>query len=118
MGRFFFLSIVLLTLSGCLIASGPGLFVASVASFVNTKKTGADHVLSWATGQNCSTLAYSKGEDYCQPKEGAGLDYANIGPGGASDENAAAGAYCYRTIGTVTCYTNPDPSASAQALLP
>ena len=109
MVRAIVLIIALFSLSGCFLTTGPGLFAASTAVFVNTKKTISDHAMSWMTGQDCSTLEYSRGSGYCQPMNGE--EPPEMG------ENLAMGPYCYRTLGRVTCYTQPDNLASDYARL-
>jgi len=98
---------VLFLLSGCLLMTGPGLFMAGVATIVNTNKTPSDHVVSLLVNQDCSTVEYSKGEDYCKSKE------QDAGDG----DQYVTGPYCYRTLGESTCYSSPDPLASGQARL-
>lgn len=115
MVRIIALIAVLFTLSGCLLATGPGLFALSTATFINTKKTVGDHAVTWMTGQDCSTLKYTKGEGYCRPREGEEVqDGANYGPDGTY---LSMGPYCYRTLGRVTCYDQPDSMASGYARL-
>ena len=109
MVRAIVLIIMLFSLSGCFLTTGPGLFAASTAVFINTKKTLSDHAMSWMTGQDCSTLEYTKGKGYCLPMEGEEPP--------AAAANLAMGSHCYRTLGRVTCYTQPDDLASDYARL-
>jgi len=104
------------TLSGCLLMTGPGLFVASVSTVVNTDKTPTDHMASWATGQDCSSVEYSKGREYCVDIDQAATqaDTALYGPSG---NYLGMGPFCYRTLGGVNCYNHPDPLASEQSRL-
>lgn len=85
------LAAMALTVSSCAAISGG----ATVASLMATKKTIMDHVVSFATEQDCSTIAFERGEPYCR------------------DPNAPPPVepvyHCYRTLGEVTCYTTPDP---------
>ena len=75
---------------------------SSAASLAHTKKTIPDHIVSWATGDDCSLIRYTEEDGpYCQaepdPSQSAGED----------------GFTCYRTLGTIDCYSEPDPAASA-----
>ena len=109
------LVVLMFSLSGCLLATGPGLFAVGTATFINTDKTMTDHALSFVTGQDCSTLEYSKGEGYCQPHESEQAIQPDLVAQGGTF--VGYGPYCYRTIGRVTCYSHPDPSASEYARL-
>lgn len=88
---------IALALPGCAAVSG----AASVVSLMATKKTVMDHVISYATEQDCSTIAFERGEPYC------------------SDPNAPVPVepvyHCYRSLGEITCYTAPDPYADGVA---
>ena len=112
MVRAIVLALSILGLTGCELATGPGLFVAATATFINTKKTVSDHAMTWMTGQDCSTLRYSKGEGYCRPRDGEGIPEA-----GFDGAYPGMGPYCYRTLGRVTCYDQPDSQASGYARL-
>ena len=112
MVRFIALIVALFTLSGCFLATGPGLFVLGTTTFINTKKTMGDHAMTWMTGQECSTLKYSQGEGYCQPRE-----EERVPEPGANGVYLGMGPYCYRTLGRVTCYDQPDSLASEYARL-
>ena len=81
---------------------------ANVMSYVQTDKTLVDHGVSAATDEDCSTLTWAEGEGYCQD-EAASEDLA-IAP-------AAAGPFCYRSLATVVCYSEPDPNAGPNAAL-
>ncbi len=70
---------------------------AGLVTLVATDKTITDHALSLALDRNCSFVRSSRGESFCEPE-----------PFVMSTE------HCYRTLGGVTCYTNPDPLASDQ----
>ncbi len=94
------LSIVLLVaglgfgLQACAVVSGG----ASVVSLIATKKTIMDHVVSFATDQDCSTIAYERDEPYC------------------TDPNAPLPVqpvyHCYRSLGSISCYETVDPFAN------
>ena len=97
---------------GALAACDPGsqaLFLtANVVSYVQTDKTLVDHGISYASGEDCSTLTWAEGEGYCR-QEDASRDLA-MAPG-------AAGPFCYRSIGSIVCYSEPDPNAGADLLV-
>ncbi len=63
------------------------------AFLVATDKTMEDHVISLASGKNCSTVRVDTGRSYCEEDE--------IKPSPAD--------YCNNTLGSVTCYDRPDP---------
>src|SRR3546814_2353779 len=72
-------------------------------------KTLGDHFATWAFDKDCSTLTLANGEGYCH-------DFVTEeGLAAARAEAAAAQAatYCYRTLGDVTCYREPDRMASS-----
>jgi hypothetical protein len=71
---------------------------AGVVSFVATDKTLTDHAVSLALDRDCSAVRSSRGESYC-----------------AAEAYVMPSEYCYRTLAKVTCYTRPDPQASAEA---
>jgi len=63
------------------------------ATVVGTGKTVADHIVSFTTGKNCSTVRKNTGRHYCEEDE--------VAP----PENV----FCYSTLGDVTCYDRPAP---------
>ncbi len=76
---------------------------ASLVSLAHTKKTLGDHFNTWAFDKDCSTLQYVNGKEYCTEFED---EEAKMPP-----EKVL---HCYRTLGGVSCYREPDKSASAQ----
>ncbi|MBB4268181.1 hypothetical protein [Roseospira visakhapatnamensis] len=73
-----------------------GAAAVSVATVVVTDKTVPDHVVSLVTGHDCSLVRYSTGGYYCvQPL-----------PANTPVETRL---YCYRSIGSITCYDNKLP---------
>ncbi len=83
----------------------------SLVSLAHTDKTLGDHVVTWAFDQDCSLLNASNGEPYCQRFE---TDEERL----AKEAEAAAQraqTYCYRTLGAISCYREPDNMASSQA---
>jgi len=98
-------------LAACDPASQAMMAGASLVTFVHTDKTLGDHVATWAFDEDCSTLALANGEDYCRP-------FVTEEERAAAEAEAAArqaGTYCYRTLGAVTCYRQPDEMASGMA---
>ena len=67
---------------------------ASMATLPQTKKTPTDHLMSWATGRDCSMIHYEQDGAFCQdpPRE---IDRRNL--------------YCFKTLGGVECHQRPDP---------
>ena len=97
-----------LTLAACDAGTSAMLLTANVVSFVNTDKTLVDHGVSFAQDKDCSALYWAEEERYC--RDGAETEDVPIEP-------ASAGPYCYRSIGSIVCYRQPDPNASTQALV-
>ncbi len=98
MRRVFFIAglVVLAAVSGC--ANIPVFAEAEGVSTVLTKKTVTDHIVSLASGKNCSTVRVDRGQSYC-----------------VEDEiNPPPKVYCYRTLGSVSCYNEPDPYKGGQ----
>ncbi|MDX1401153.1 MAG: hypothetical protein R3245_04455 [Kiloniellales bacterium] len=107
-------SIVAVTLGALLLnaCDSTAAFVAGaagIATFVQTDKTMTDHAASFVSGQDCSILHVANDEEYCLDEnaldsEGSQETYLNT-------QNQTS--FCYRTIGAITCYSEPDPDASA-----
>lgn len=95
-------------LAACDPTTGALFVTANVVSFVQTDKTLLDHGVSYAQGKDCSTLYWAEKKDYCRDEE-EGEDIAL--------QPASAGPYCYRSIGSIVCYREPDPNASAYRLV-
>lgn len=100
-----------LGLGACDPASQAVLAGASLVSFVHTDKTVSDHMATWAFDSDCSLLHTANDESYCIPFETEEQRRA------AEAEAAArrAQTYCYRTLGGISCYREPDDMASSQA---
>ncbi len=81
-----------LAVGGC-VGNFPTFAAAQGASAISTGKTVTDMVLSYASGKNCSTKRQEMGLTYCEEDE----------------KNPTPNVYCYRTLGRVTCYAQPDP---------
>ena len=101
--------LVALSLGACDPASQVALVGVSVASLVHTDKTITDHVVSSIEDKDCSVLHVVDKEPYCQDKLGfeENLD--------ANDRAEQARSYCYRTLGSISCYRQPDAMASGYA---
>jgi hypothetical protein len=91
------MGLMLLAIGGCtgpLAATGvPGLGQADALTVIGTDKTLVDHVVSFSSGKNCSFIRTERGLHYCEEDEPV------VNPE----------VYCYNTLGSVTCYTRPDP---------
>ncbi|MBL4747979.1 MAG: hypothetical protein JKY17_04140 [Magnetovibrio sp.] len=70
------------------------LSIISTALTMGTKKTLADHIVSFQTGKDCSTVREEKGRTYCVEDE----------------PNPIPKVTCYRTLGDVMCYSKPEAS--------
>ena len=68
--------------------------ILSSASVMATDKTIPDHITSYSTGKDCSTVRTEQGRTYCREDE----------------PNPMPVAYCYRTLADVSCYAEPDPA--------
>lgn len=88
-------SLFILALAAFLSACSPYLPIAAYegASAVGSGKTISDHVVSFASGKNCSTIRSNTGRTYCEEDE----------------PNPTPKVWCYRTIGKAVCYDRPDP---------
>jgi hypothetical protein len=89
-----------LALGGCGAAVGTVAAGATVATYATTDRLPTDHLVSAASGEDCTVLHMADGEPYCQTLEDPEmrqLREANNAP------------YCYRTLGEITCYDTPDP---------
>jgi hypothetical protein len=60
---------------------------------VGSQKTIGDHILSYVSGKDCSTVRRNLGRTYCVEDE----------------PNPILRVFCYPAIGMVTCYDTPDP---------
>jgi len=69
----------------------PTLAVVDGVTIMATDKTLLDHVVSFTSGKNCSTVRKELGMYYCEEDEPVGQRKV----------------YCYRTLGGVSCYEKP-----------
>ena len=67
--------------------------VVEGGAIIATDKSFSDHIISFTSGKDCSTVRREKGLSYC--KEDEVFIQQNI--------------FCYETLGSVTCYERPDP---------
>jgi len=102
---------LLLALPAC----DPGVMVAgtSLVTLAYKDKTVPDYVASWAYDQDCSVMYAAYEDSYCKDFESAEQKAERE----RAEAEAAQTAYghCYRTLGGVTCYKDPDPFASSYA---
>ena len=77
----------------------------SATSFALTDKFPVDHVATWVSGEECSALQAERTGEYCRTE--AEIAAAER----AADPLQQPRVYCYRTIGEITCQSEPDPSA-------
>lgn len=93
-----------LLLEGC---TGALVYGAVEGTSLNqTGKTASDHLVSAVTGQDCQMLRYTKTGNYCRSAAELAAEDARI--------QSFNNAYCYKTRGAVTCYEEPDPTASGE----
>lgn len=67
--------------------------VFGTASVVTTDKTLTDHAVSYFSGKDCYTVRKETGRSYCKEDE----------------RNPAPTLHCYRNLGGVSCYDEPNP---------
>lgn len=77
-----------------LIKTTGNLSILSAAVVVGTDKSLSDHLVSYRTGKDCSTVRVEQGRTYCREDE----------------PNPMPTMYCYPTLGDVMCYEQPDPT--------
>lgn len=88
-------------LAGCTSPLGLAVAGADVVTLNSTKKTIGDHIVSAATGRDCSILSFEKDGDYCPDK--VEVDRSRL--------------YCYRTLADVECHHIPDPYRNGNTAL-
>lgn len=99
--RFVIIAAAMFLLSACGTVVGtsglngvvPGVAQIEGATIVGTGKTIEDHIISLASGKDCSTARSQRGLTYCKEDE---VHYK-------------PDVHCYRNLGEVTCYDKPDP---------
>ena len=60
---------------------------------VTTGKTISDHIVSYASGKNCSTVRRQTGQNFCEE----------------DDLSTPEEIYCYNSLGNVNCFATPQP---------
>lgn len=92
----FIILMVGIFLSGCESVATPLLALGgATATTINTNKLPTDHIADYFTGQDCNSVRQSKdGGPLCRPYELGVIEEPR---------------YCYKSLGTITCYTEPDP---------
>ncbi len=83
---------IVLLLSACTALVPPIAAVEGITA-VGTGKPLSDHIVSYASGKNCSIVRSSTGRSYCEEDE----------------LNPSPKVWCYRSLGSVDCYDRPDP---------
>jgi hypothetical protein len=81
------------TLAGEIVSGLRPYAILEMVTVITTKKTFIDHVAQLLTGEDCSTIRYSKGGNYCNPW------YVN--------RPIVPQLYCYRTLAAISCYEQP-----------
>ncbi len=94
-----------LGLAACSPAETAALAGLSALSLLGTDKFLSDHIISQATGKDCSTLNALEEGRFCKDEE---FTVAQA---------VQAPTYCYRTLGEITCYTAPNPYDSRSQLV-
>ncbi len=80
-----------LTLGACADPASLALGGASVVTAIDSGKTVSDHVMSYATGDECTFRHALRGKAWCQPKR-------------AEADPEAPNTVCYQSLTRVTCY--------------
>ena len=101
--RLFILIVAVMGLSACsgvsaYMANFPAMMGIEGVTAAGTGKTIGDHMASFATGKNCSTVRKNTGRHYCEEDEMA----------------MPRQIYCYYTLGDVSCYAEPRPYGGSQ----
>lgn len=101
--RLVVLGVVAVTISACsnfysiaprsIIKTTGNFSIISAGVVMATDKTLSDHLVSFRTGKNCSTVRVEQGRTYCREDE----------------PNPMPNVHCYQTLGDVMCYAAPDP---------
>ena len=82
-------------------ANFPQMLGIEGATVVGTGKTIGEHIISFTTGKNCSTVRKNTGKHYCEEDE---VVMPNE-------------VYCYNTLGDVSCYAEPRPYGQTEVHL-
>jgi hypothetical protein len=81
------------------------LLAAEIASMSLTNKTLVDNAYSMVSGKDCSTIRYLEGDYYCRQR---------------LPDNTVVDVrlYCYRTLGKINCFDQPQPYQRNQQVAP
>ncbi|ANC93135.1 hypothetical protein A6A40_08615 [Azospirillum humicireducens] len=90
-----------MALAGCTSPLGLAAAGADVVTLNATRKTIGDHLVSAATGRDCSIISFEQSGDYCPDK--VEIDRSRV--------------YCYRTLADVECHHIPDPYRNGNTAL-
>lgn len=90
-----------MALAGCTSPLGLAAAGADVVTLNATRKTIGDHLVSAATGRDCSIISFEQSGDYCPDK--VEVDRSRV--------------YCYRTLADVECHHIPDPYRNGNTAL-
>lgn len=123
--RLFLAAALLSLLSACDFASQAAMAGFNLVSYVHTDKTLTDHAISFITEENCSIRHSANNQPYCQPLPeadlaaggGSNAPYNDPNSLGDSEIASAPSVFCYRTLGKISCYSEPDPTASSYAAM-
>lgn len=77
-----------------LIKTAGNFSIISAGVVMASDKTLTDHLISFNSGKNCSTVRLEQGRTYCREDE----------------PNPIPAMHCYRTLGDVMCYAAPEAS--------
>ena len=80
-----------LALAACADPASLALGGASVVTMIDSGKTVSDHVMSYATGEECTFRHSLRGEAWCQPRR-------------IEDSGEQSSLVCYQSIARVSCY--------------
>ena len=85
-------------IGGCSVVANPplsmqGMMAVDGMTVVSTGKTISDHLVSYASGKNCSTVRRQIGQNFCEEDE-------------LSEPEEI---YCYNSLGDVNCFATPQP---------
>ena len=88
----------LIGMGGCSVATStpgmmPHIMVMDGMTVVTTGKTISDHIVSFASNKNCSTVRRQTGQNFCEE----------------DDVSAPEELYCYNSLGNVNCFASPQP---------
>lgn len=91
-----FVLAAMLGLQGC---SPVGIAQVEAISLMASDKTFVDHLISYGSGKDCSIVRTEQGREYCVEDE----------------KKITQNIFCYRNLGGVTCYNQPDPYRDGSA---